>query len=152
MMRLIHYACVLLLATACLVSTSASSVARNLPQNDPARPTPVNALRSARTIFIRSKSIFFKPATLENELLKRPEFQLWGLVITREEADADLIIEVERKVFSKFTFSVIDPRTNTVVASGKLSSLGGTVEHKIAKKFVSRMKAVRPLTSSTQTQ
>ncbi|HYG79858.1 MAG TPA: hypothetical protein VD861_05690 [Pyrinomonadaceae bacterium] len=116
----------------------------NAPQaSDSAPADPATILRHARTIYIRKESAFFKPAELENELLKRPEFRRWGLVITRTELDADLIIEVGRKVFTRFVYSVIDRRTNTLVASGKLSSLGGTLSTKIAKRFIEDMKRAR---------
>jgi hypothetical protein len=104
---------------------------------------PATILRNAKLIYVRKESVFFKPAELENELLKRPEFQRWGLLITRNEPDADIIIEVGRKVFTRFVYTVIDRRTNTVVASGKLSSLGGTLSTKIAKRFIENLKRVR---------
>jgi hypothetical protein len=117
-------------------------------QVDAARPSPVEVLRSAQTIFIRTKSVYFKPAALEQSLLDRTEVQSWGLVISREEANADLIIEVDRKLFTnKFVYSVIDTRTNTVLISGKIGSLGGTVEGQIAHGFVKRLQRFRPLAS-----
>ena len=106
---------------------------------------PATIMRSAKLIYIRKKSVYFKAPELENELRKRPEFQRWGLAITRNEADADLIIEVGRKVFTtRFVYSVIDPRTDILVTSGKLSSLGGTLSTKIAKRFIEQMQRVRP--------
>ena len=36
-------------------------------------------------------------------------------------------------------FSVIEPRTQLVIMSGKLSSLGGTVAGKVAKRFLKRL-------------
>jgi hypothetical protein len=106
---------------------------------------PATILRNAQLIYIRKKSVYFKAPELENELRKRPEFQRWGLAITRNEADADLIIEVGRKVFTtRFIYSVIDPRTDIVVTSGKLSSVGGTLATKIAKRFIEQMRQVRP--------
>lgn len=112
-----------------------------------ARPVtdPATILRNAKLIYIRKKSVYFKAPELENELRKRPEFQRWGLAITRNEADADLIIEVGRKVFTtRFIYTVIDPRTDIVVTTGKLSSLGGTLATKIAKRFIKQMQQVRP--------
>lgn len=115
-------------------------------QLEAARPSPVDVLRSAQTIFIRTKSSYFKPAALEQELLDRSEVQTWGLIISREETNADLIIEVDRKLFTnKFVYSVIEPRTNTVLISGKIGSLGGTVEGQIANGFVKRLQRFRPL-------
>jgi hypothetical protein len=106
---------------------------------------PTTILRNARLIYIRKKSVYFKAPELENELRKRPEFERWGLMITRNDADADLIIEVGRKVFTtRFVYTVIDPRTDIVVLTGKLSSLGGTLATKIAKRLIEQMRQVRP--------
>jgi hypothetical protein len=104
---------------------------------------PATILRNAKIIYIRKKTIYIEAPELENELLKRPEFQRWGLAITRNEVDADLIIEVGHKIFTRFVYTVIDPRTNIVVASGKLSSLGGTLSTKIAKRVIEQMQRVR---------
>jgi hypothetical protein len=109
-------------------------------------------LRSAQTIFIRSNSVYFKAETLENSLLQQDEFQQWGLVITRDENDADLIIEVGRKLFtSSFIYSVIDPRNKRVVASGRVNSIGGTVEGKITESFMKKLRTVRQPPASNQT-
>jgi len=116
------------------------------PQTEAARPTPNEVLRNAQTIFIRSKSVYFKASTLENSLLQQDEFQQWGLVITREESDADLIIEVGRKVFTtSFIYSVIDPKNKRVVASGRVNSIGGTVEGKITSSFMKKLRSVRAM-------
>jgi hypothetical protein len=113
--------------------------------NAPLITDPATIMRNAKLIYIRKKSVYFKAPELENELRKRPEFQRWGLAITRNEADADLIIEVGRKVFTtRFIYTVIDPRTDIVVTSGKLSSVGGTLATKIAKRFIEQMQQVRP--------
>jgi hypothetical protein len=106
---------------------------------------PATILRRAKLIYIRKKSVYFKAPELENELRKRPEFGRWGLLITRNDADADLIIEVGRKVFTTtFVYTVIDPRTDIVVLTGKLSSLGGTLATKIAKRLIEQMRELRP--------
>jgi hypothetical protein len=69
------------------------------------------------------------------------------MVITRSEAQADLIIEITRRPLTRrFTFSVIDPRTAEVVASGKTRSVlfGKKIPNKIAEKFANRVKVYRP--------
>ena len=117
----------------------------------PRATDPATILRTARTIFVHSKTIYVKDAEVENALRKRPEFRAWGLVITRDEGQADLVIEVERKLFTKrFVFSVIEPRALVVVTSGKARSIifGDTIAHKVAEKFVNRMAIVRPFTAS----
>lgn len=132
----------------CLLSplalVSATNYSQSEPQTETSRPSPNEVLRSAQTIFIRSKSVYFKATTLENSLLQQDEFQQWGLVITREESDADLIIEVGRKAFtSSFIYSVIDPRNKRVVASGRVNSIGGTVEGKISSSFMKKLRSAR---------
>ena len=143
----------ILIASLCLASPLTSLRARSFPQGETPRPSPNEVLRKAQTIFIRSKSVYFKPETLENSLLQQDEFQQWGLVITREEADADLIIEVGRKLFTtSFIYSVIDPKNKRVVASGRVNSIGGTVEGKITSSFMKKLRAVRQAAVSTQTK
>jgi hypothetical protein len=123
---------------------SATNYSQSEPQTETSRPSPNEVLRSAQSIFIRSKSVYFKATTLENSLLQQDEFQQWGLVITREESDTDLIIEVGRKAFtSSFIYSVIDPRNKRVVASGRVNSIGGTVEGKITSSFMKKLRSVR---------
>lgn len=141
----------IVIASFCLLSLLTSVTARNCPQGRTTRPSPNDVLRSAQTIFIRSKSVYFKASTLENSLLQQDDFQQWGLVITRDESDADLIIEVGRKAFTtSFIYSVIDPRNKRVVASGRVNSVGGTVEGKITDSFMKKMRSVRQPPASNQ--
>jgi len=150
----LRYLCVMLLAGCCAFAfVPVPSSAAQSPQGVAGRPSPFEVLRAAQTIFIRTKSHYFKPAALEQALLDRSEVQIWGLVITREETNADLIIEVDRKLFTnKFVYSVIDPRTNTVLLGGKIGSLGGSVEGQIANGFVKRLQPFRPLSASPVTK
>ncbi len=150
MTRLTHRTLAILLVSICLLLTIPSASARGLLQNEVVRKTPAEILQSAQTIFIRSKTIYFKPATLETELLKREEFEQWEMAIARNQSDADLIIEVDRKLFTNiFVYSVIYRHTNMVVAGGKIGSLGGSVEAQIANSFIKRMRRVRPFTPKT---
>lgn len=109
---------------------------------------PNAVLRAARIIFIHSKSAYLKSSDLENELRQRTEFAALGLLLTREEAGADLVLEVGRKVPGrKFVYAAIDPRTQIVLTSGSaradLLGLAPSVAHKIAKRFLQRVQAVR---------
>jgi hypothetical protein len=134
----------LLIASCCALSTLTWVSASESAQSEATHPGPNEVLRSAQTIFIRSKSVYFKASTLENSLLQQDEFQQWGLVITRDENDADLIIEVGRKLFTtSFIYSVLDPRHKRVVASGRVNSIGGTVEGKITASFMKKMRSAR---------
>ena len=106
-------------------------------------PLPETSQREARLterrVFVRSKSLLVRGAVVEEKLLRLPEFKQLGFVITRDESDADIVLELRHDLLTKYVFSVVDARSQTVIAGGKLSSLGGTVADKVAKKFVKRM-------------
>jgi len=112
------------------------------PRRAEAAP-PAATLRLAQLVYVRSVSLLVTSEDIENKLRKHPDFQRYGMLITRQEADADLILEVRRGVLTKFVFTAIDPRTLVVVASGKLSSLGGTVDGKVARLFMKQVVAAR---------
>jgi hypothetical protein len=76
---------------------------------------------------------------VEDKLLKRTEFKELGFAITRDLADADIVLELRHDLLTKYVFSVVEVKTQTVIAGGKLSSLGGTVAGKVAKRFVKAM-------------
>ena len=113
----------------------------------PAAVDPAVVLRKARLVFVRSDSAFVSGREVEDSLRKRKEFRAWGMAITRDVAQADLVIEITRKPLTRrFTFSVIDPRTQGVVTSGKTRSVlfGKKISNKIAEKFANRVKVYRP--------
>ena len=66
-----------------------------------------------------------------------------GLVITREPEAADVILELHHDRFTKYVYTAVDRRTSMVLASGKLSSLGGTVASKVAKRFLKQVMQAR---------
>lgn len=106
-------------------------------------PDPVASLRSAKLIYVNSSSLLVGNSVIEEKLQKRPEFSQLGLVITRDPDAADLILEVHHDVFTKYVYTAIDPKFNIVVAGGKLSSLGGTVAGKVAKRFLKQVMKAR---------
>lgn len=104
---------------------------------------PGEVARSARFIYVRSLSALVTAEDIENKLRKHPDFRRLGMLITRQEMDADLILEVRRSVLTKFVFTAIEPETLILVASGKLSSLGGTVDGKVAHLFMKQIVTAR---------
>lgn len=110
----------------------------------PPRPTdPTTILRTAKTIYVRSSSILVRQPVIEEKLRGRSEFKQLGLAITRDPMEADLVLELEHDLFTMYVYTAIDPNTNVVVATGKLSSLGGTVAGKVAKRFLKQMVKAR---------
>ena len=92
-----------------------------------------------RRVFVRSKSLLVRGAVVEEKLLKNTEFRQLGLSITRDASDADIILELRHDLLTMYVFTVLEVKTQTVIAGGKLSSLGGTVADKVAKRFVKAM-------------
>ena len=109
--------------------------------DDPTSPGTI--LKRAKFIYVKSSSLLVGVSVIEDKLRKRPEFQQAGLLITRDESQADIILEVHHDLFTMYVFTAVDPTTNIVVASGKLSSLGGTVAGKVAKRFMKQVMRAR---------
>lgn len=110
---------------------------------------PVAALRCAKVIYVSSSSALVGATVVESKLLKRAEFSQMGLVITREPDAADVVLELHHDRFTKYVYTAIDRRTNMVLASGKLSSLGGTVAGKVAKRFLKQVMQARATAPAT---
>lgn len=123
-----------LLAALCLLSVWATGASAQSSTTD-----PVALLRSAKLIYVKSSSILVGQSVIEEKLQKRPEFSRMGLVITRDPDAADLILELHHDVFTKYVYTAVDRKANIVVAGGKLSSLGGTVAGKVAKRFLKQV-------------
>jgi hypothetical protein len=97
-----------------------------------------------RKVFVRSKALLVKASVVEDKLLKRSEFAQMGLVLTRDPVDADIILELRHDVLTKYVYSAVDAHTQVVLAGGKVSSLGGTVAGKVAKRFLKQLAQGHP--------
>ena len=108
-----------------------------------AAPASANA-PAQRRVFVRSEALLVRAAVVEDKLMKRAEFNQLGLALTRNEGDADIILELRHDVLTKYVYSAVDVKTQTVIAGGKVSSLGGTVAGKVAKRFLKQLAQGRP--------
>ena len=97
-----------------------------------------------RKVFVRSKALLVKASVVEDKLMKRAEFAQMGLVLTRDPIDADIILELRHDVLTKYIYSAVDAHTQVVLAGGKVSSLGGTVAGKVAKRFLKQLAQGHP--------
>jgi hypothetical protein len=87
---------------------------------------------------------FMSQKKLEEELLKRSEFRHWQMVITRNREEAEMLLEITRKKFTtRFTLNIINARDSHIIASFSATSIGGTIEPKLAKGFVDEIKKHR---------
>ena len=132
-----------ILVLALLTAGSILLLAENAAAQNVAAKETVSRARTttSRRVFVRSKSLLVRGAVVEEKLLKNTEFRQLGLSITRDASDADIILELSHDLLTMYVFTVVEAKTQTVIAGGKLSSLGGTVADKVAKRFVKAMSA-----------
>jgi hypothetical protein len=89
-----------------------------------ARPDPSELMRAAKTIFIRSKTVYLNPASLERELVRQPEFGTLGLKIVRSEKEADLVIEINLPFLTwNWNYTLTHAQAGTPLVSGKVREL-----------------------------
>jgi hypothetical protein len=136
-----------------------SGSALQMPMNRPspssavlASANPQDILRTARTLHIATRSMYFTPETLEKELVKQKDFEKLGLMLVRDTRLADLLISIDRPLFTyTFTYSVTDSKTSIVLDSGKITAIdGGAAAGKIAKQLVSKWAKIRQPESATK--
>src|SRR5262249_39569291 len=83
-------------------------------------------LRSARTVFFWSDTVYLRPELLENALRGKTEFQSLDIAIVKDRQAADLVINLNRPLFTfDFTYSVIHRPSSKLVASGKVTAFDG---------------------------
>jgi hypothetical protein len=89
--------------------------------------------------------MYFTVDILEKELAKQKDFGNLGLVLVKDARVADLLVTIDRPLFTyDFTYSVTDRRTSIVLDAGKVTAIsGGAAAGPIAKKLVSKWTEVR---------
>jgi hypothetical protein len=131
-----------------LGSGSALQMASNNPTPSSAAlitSDPNEIIRSAKTILVRSRTMYFTPETLERELVKQKDFASLGLLTVKDPRLADLWITLDRPLFTyTFTYSVTDSKTSIVLNTGKVTAIDGVAAAgKIAKQLVNTWKKIR---------
>ena len=122
--------CTMLAAQQATQAGSTSAVAAQ-PAVD-AQPSVVaehnEAIKSARTIGIDSKTVFLNAVTLERALMMQKNWDKLNLSIVTERNAKDLKIEVDRISFTHIhTYAVVDVRTGIVLAAGRVRAIDGIV-------------------------
>ncbi|HEY9402218.1 MAG TPA: hypothetical protein VIQ24_05990 [Pyrinomonadaceae bacterium] len=106
--------------------------------------TPTDILRAARTIHI-SPNRHIDADYLEYKLDKLPEFGQWQLALVKRRERADLVLEI-RKTALNYIFSIVEPESSIVVATGKVVAINGRVAAEdISHQIVKRMRAIRAM-------
>ena len=89
---------------------------------------PAQILKQSKTIFLHSKTSFLTVDTLVRALTLQKDWSKIGLTIVQDPRVADLIIEIDRPLFTYVhTFVLTDKRTSIVLGSGKVTAFDGTI-------------------------
>ncbi len=115
------------------------------PRGQAGKPELGDLLRAAKTIHIRSKTIYLRQKLLEDELLKQPDFQGLGLKIVPSLSEADLVVDVTLPFLTwMWTYVVTHQTSNTPLTNGKIREItAGYASPKLAKDMVTRLQALR---------
>jgi len=107
--------------------------------------SPAALLRASQTIGIHTKTRFFNIDFLQTALLNDKEFQTQGLAISDNWSNLDLIITVDRPVFTfDYTFNLKHAKKGIILASGKIiAGDGKTAAPKIAKELIKQIQNLR---------
>jgi hypothetical protein len=108
---------------------------------------PQDMLRNARTAFIASRSMYFTPESLDKALAGQKGFDALGLVLVKDPRVADLLISIDRPLFTyTFTYSVTDSKTTRILDAGKVTAIdGNAAAGKIAKQLMAELVKMRGL-------
>lgn len=109
-------------------------------------------LRDARTIYIHSKTSFLTVDTLQRALVLEKDWPKLNLTIVQDQRVADLLIQIDRPLFTYIhTFVISDKRTSIVLDSGKVTAFDGTIASGgIAKDIVKFLSAAHAPQSQTK--
>lgn len=106
---------------------------------------PKQILKQAKTIYIHSKTMFLTVDTLDRALALQKTWPELGLTIVQDPRVADLLIDIDRPLFTYIhTFVIVDKKTSIVLDSGKVTAIDGTVASDgLAKDIVKTFAAAR---------
>ncbi|PYT60103.1 MAG: hypothetical protein DMG35_12375 [Acidobacteria bacterium] len=108
---------------------------------------PAGILRSARSIFVESHTIWMKGNLLQDALYIRPEMKEWGIRIVDDRNGADIYIDVTRPFLTyDWIFKMISPKTGMVLGTGKVTAIDGpAAAQRLAIDIVNQLRSVRPV-------
>jgi hypothetical protein len=108
---------------------------------------PAGILRSARSIFVESHTIWMKGNLLQDALYTRPETREWGIRIVDDRNEANIYIDVTRPFLTyDWIFKMIDQKTGMLLATGKVTAIDGpAAAQRLAIDIVNQIRSVRPV-------
>jgi hypothetical protein len=121
-------------------------------QETPQNVNPLALLAQAKTIFVKSNSLWVKRKSIEDSLMKKKGFLEMGYAVVKDLSEADLKLEVDHTALTlRYPYTVTHLRTQVVVATGTVHSLRilNDVPGDTADSFVKQAKAARIATGAT---
>src|SRR6266571_5920970 len=111
---------------------------------------PAGILRSARSIFVESHTIWMKGNLLQDALYTRPEMKEWGVRIVDDRNGADIYIDVKRPFLTyDWIFKMINPKTGMVLGTGKVTAIDGpAAAQRLAIDIVNQIRSARPVSAT----
>ena len=89
---------------------------------------PKQILQTAKTVCITSKTMFLTVDTLDRALAGNKDWEKLGITIVQDPRVADLLIELDRPLFTYIhTFVIVDKRTTIVLGTGKVTAFDGNI-------------------------
>lgn len=133
-----------LLTVAATGATAQQRAASTTTTTAAAAVTPGEILRAARTLYI-APGRAVEANYLQYKLLRTYALADWGISIVEDERAADLHLAVEQ-VRLNYIFRITDPRTSTIVVSGKVVAINDPVAADfLGTEIIKRMRNVRRL-------
>jgi hypothetical protein len=110
---------------------------------------PANVLRTCKSIFVESHTIYMKGNLLQDALYTRPEIRDWGIRVVDDRKGADVYIDVTRPFLTfDWVYKTIDNRTGRVLSGGKVTAWDGRIAApQLAAEIVKDIRDVRPVVS-----
>ena len=107
---------------------------------------PDEIVRTAKTIFVESHTIWMKGNLLQDALYVRPEIKDWGIRIVDDRNEADIYIDVTRPFLTyNWIFKMISPKTGTVLGEGKVTAIDRpAAAQRLAIDIINRIRSTRP--------
>jgi hypothetical protein len=114
-------------------------------QSPETKPSSADMLRTFKTIYVQSKTPLAKAEMLAGELQKSSDFDNWGLSITSDPGNADVVVEIDHQPgWFYYTYGMTHRSSGLVLAVGRVDAWDGKyASAKIAKAIMKRCAAVR---------
>ncbi len=125
--------------------------ARNAPAARSVPTDAVEVLRTFKTVFVESHTVWMKGNLLQDALYVRPEIREWGIRIGDDRAAAEVYVDVTRPFLTyDWVYKMIDSRSGSVLKTGKVTAIDGpAAAQRLALEIVSEIRKARPLVQAT---